>query len=86
MRIEVRKWDQANQGADELLQTERESAKSHEIAESAKNAGEEFKLAKQESSKNAAERKAAEERELQKFIGFAGALEGKVKSKTTKGE
>ena len=33
-----------------------------------------------------AERKAAEERELQKFIGFAGALEGKVKSKTTKGE
>ena len=33
-----------------------------------------------------AERKAAEERELQKFIGFAGALENKVKSKTTKGE
>ena len=33
-----------------------------------------------------AERKAAEERELRKFIGFAGALENKVKSKTTKGE
>lgn len=33
-----------------------------------------------------AERKSEEERELQKFIGFAGALEGKVKSKTRKGE
>lgn len=33
-----------------------------------------------------AERKAAEERELQKFIGFAGALETKIKLKNAKDE
>lgn len=33
-----------------------------------------------------AERKAAEERELQKFIGFAGSLETKIKLKIAKDE